>query len=132
MSVEGPAVHDDATGIPVGRSLRQLAGSADGALMPAQVAAPGPTRGADSGDARAAVRGTAALAGFQAVGRLIGAAFMLLATRHLPPDQFGRYSIVTALLVVGGSVADFGTTSVITRQVSRRPDSSEALLASTL
>lgn len=90
-------------------------------------------RDADPGsapDARAAVRGTLALAAFQVVGRALGLAFVLVATRVLNPAEFGRYAIASALLLGASAVADLGTTSVITKLVSREPGRCERVVAS--
>jgi O-antigen/teichoic acid export membrane protein len=85
-----------------------------------------------SPDARAATRGGLALAVLQTVARLLGFVFAVVATHEVAPDQFGRYSIVAALLLIGGFVADFGTTTVITREVSADASRSDPLLTHTL
>ena len=83
-------------------------------------------------DARSAARGGLALAVLQTLGRVAGVLFVVVATRSLAPAEFGRYSIVAALLVVGGLLADFGTTPVLTRHIARDPDDADATLAGTL
>jgi O-antigen/teichoic acid export membrane protein len=85
-----------------------------------------------SDDAKAAARGGLALAALQTASRVLGLAFVLAATHALPADQFGRYSVVAALVLIGGAVADFGTTTVITRRVSRAPGEAQPLLGGTL
>jgi O-antigen/teichoic acid export membrane protein len=85
-----------------------------------------------STEARAAARGSLALTGLQTLGRLLAVGFVLVATRHLAPSEFGRYSTASACVVIGGILADFGTTMVIVRRVSRDPARSDALLAGTL
>ncbi len=57
---------------------------------------------------------------------------MLVATRALVPAEFGRYSTASAYVVVGGILADFGTTTVIVRRVSRAADHVDTLLTRTL
>ena len=83
-------------------------------------------------EGRQAARGVVALAGLQTLGRVLGFAFLLVATRALMPTQLARYSIVAAIVAVGGALADFGTTPAITRRVSANPASADELLARTL
>lgn len=85
-----------------------------------------------SDEARAAARGSLALTVLQTFGRLLALAFVLVATRALAPSQFGRYSTASAYVVVGGILADFGTTTVIVRRVSRAAHDVDALLTRTL
>jgi O-antigen/teichoic acid export membrane protein len=85
-----------------------------------------------SSDARAAAQGSLALTALQTLGRLLAVGFVLVATRHLAPSAFGRYSTASAFVVIGGILADFGTTMVIVRRVSRDPARSDALLTGTL
>jgi len=93
----------------------------------APVAAPG-----CSDEARAATRGSLALSVLQTAGRLLAVAFVLVATRLLVPSEFGRYSTASAYVVIGGLLADFGTTAVIVRRVSCDPDGADRLLTRTL
>jgi O-antigen/teichoic acid export membrane protein len=85
-----------------------------------------------SDEARAAARGSLALSVLQTFGRLLALAFVLVATRALAPSEFGRYSTASAYVVVGGILADFGTTTVIVRRVSRAAHDADALLTRTL
>jgi len=85
-----------------------------------------------SPEARAATRGSLALSVLQTGGRLLAVAFVLVATRALAPAAFGRYSTASAYVVLGGFLADFGTTMVIVRRVSRDPSSADPLLTATL
>lgn len=87
---------------------------------------------AASPEANRAVAGTIALGVLQTLGRVLALVFVLVATRVLAPDQFGRYSIVAGLVAFAGFVADFGSTTVITRVVSREPESSDGWLSETL
>lgn len=91
--------------------------------------APAPTVSRDAGQAAA---GAAALGVLQIVGRSLGLVFVVVATRVVLPGQFGDYSIVAGLVVFAGFLADFGSSTVITRTVSRDPASSDAILAETL
>lgn len=84
------------------------------------------------GDARAATRGAASLFVLQSAGRLAGLAFVVAVTSRVAPDQFGRYSTVAAVVLVANFLADFGTSSAITRRVSRSPGEADAILAGTL
>jgi O-antigen/teichoic acid export membrane protein len=88
--------------------------------------------GGVSGDARAATRGAASLFVLQSAGRLAGLAFVVAVTSRVAPDQFGRYSTVAAVVLVANFLADFGTSSAITRRVSRSPAEADDLLAGTL
>lgn len=83
-------------------------------------------------DASRAAAGTVALAVLQTVGRCLALLFVLVATRMVAPSQFGRYSIIAGLVAFAGFIADFGSTTVITRVVSRDPESSDELLSQTL
>lgn len=98
----------------------------------ARVSAGDRTGGRSDGptDATAAARGTAALAVSQVATRALGLGFVLVATRVLEPAVFGRYAVVSALLLGAATIADLGTTSVVTTLVSREPASSSPILAS--
>lgn len=85
-----------------------------------------------SGEARAAGRGVIALGALQAIGRLLAVGFLFAVTRAVVPADLGRYSTVAGIIVLGSSLADFGTTPAITRTVSRDPDDGDALLSGTL
>jgi O-antigen/teichoic acid export membrane protein len=85
-----------------------------------------------STDASRAAAGTVALAVLQTLGRVLALVFVVVATREVLPAEFGKYSIVAGLVAFAGFVADFGSTTVITRVVSRDPISSDDLLAETL
>ncbi len=87
---------------------------------------------APSTEASRAAAGTVALGGLQTAGRGLAVVFVVIATREIVPDQFGRYSIVAGLVVFAGFVADFGSTTVITRFVSRDPEISDRLLSHTI
>lgn len=84
------------------------------------------------GDTRAATRGAASLFVLQLAGRLAGLAFVVAVTSHVAPDQFGRYSTVAAVVLVANFLADFGTSSAITRRVSRTPGEADDILSGTL
>jgi O-antigen/teichoic acid export membrane protein len=98
------------------------------ALIPPE--APGAPEALD--DARAAAKGGASLLLLQSVGRGLGLLFVVVVTRQLRPEDFGRYSTVAALVLFGNFVADFGTSTAITRRVSRTPESADDLLSGTL
>jgi O-antigen/teichoic acid export membrane protein len=91
-----------------------------------------PRAGTPSEEARAATRGSLALSVLQTAGRLLAVGFVLVATRALAPAAFGRYSTASAYVVIGGLLADFGTTAVIVRRVSLDPDGADDLLTRTL
>ena len=91
-----------------------------------------PVEPAPGDDARAAAQGGAWLLVLQTVGRVFGLLFVVVVTRHLSPQDFGRYSTVAALVLFGGFLADFGTSAAITRRVSRSPESADDLVSGTL
>jgi O-antigen/teichoic acid export membrane protein len=83
-------------------------------------------------DARAAARGALSLFVLQTLARGLALLFVVAVARAVVPAEFGRYSIVTGLVLFGSLLADFGTTAAITRTVSRDPTRSEPLLSGTL
>jgi O-antigen/teichoic acid export membrane protein len=83
-------------------------------------------------EARAAAKGGASLLVLQSLGRVCGLLFVVIVTRHLPPDEFGRYSTVAAVVLFGNFLGDFGTSAAITRMVSRAPARADRLLSATL
>lgn len=85
-----------------------------------------------SDDARRAARGSVSLAVGQAIGRLAQLGFVLVVTRSVAPEEFGRYSLAAALLVFGGFIGDFGTTRLIVKSVSRDPSRADTILSGTL
>ena len=85
-----------------------------------------------SADAHAAARGSVALMVVQSMGRALGLLFVVVATRELVPAAYGRYATVAAFAVLGGLVADFGTSTVIVRRGSRRSEPVGPLLHGTL
>lgn len=89
-------------------------------------------RRAATDDARAAAKGGASLFVLQSAGRLAGLLFVVIVTRHLPPDEFGRYSTVAAVVLLGNFLGDFGTSAAITRRVSRAPESADQIISTTL
>lgn len=83
-------------------------------------------------DARAAASGGVALVLSQGITRLVQLAFVLLATRSLSESEFGRYAIASAILLLGGFLADVGTTPALVRLISRSPRDAATLLSGTL
>lgn len=83
-------------------------------------------------DALAAARGATSLMVLQSVARALSLVFVALVTRQLGPSGFGRYSAAAAIVLVGNVLADLGTSSAMTRFVSRRPSSSNDLLSGTI
>lgn len=70
--------------------------------------------------------------GLQSAARAAGFVFVAMATRSLGPEEFSRYAVVTALVVLATYVTDFGTTPAITRSVSRSLSGSDEILSGTL
>lgn len=85
-----------------------------------------------SRDSTRAARGAVAILCLQGFTRLFGVVFIVVATRHLSTAEFGRYSVVAAVVLIGGFLSDFGTTAAITRSVSQDPSTGEAVLSGTL
>jgi O-antigen/teichoic acid export membrane protein len=85
-----------------------------------------------SSDASRAASGALALTGLQLVGRAAAIGFVLVATRLVVPDQWSTYAVVAGLVAFAGFIADFGSTTVLTRIVSRDAAASHDLLAQTL
>lgn len=87
------------------------------------------TRASDAG---LALRGTVAHLALQSTTRLVALAFVAVATRSVEGDVFGRYSVVTAIVLIGGFLADCGTTPALTRLVSADEGEADTLLRGTL
>jgi O-antigen/teichoic acid export membrane protein len=83
-------------------------------------------------DASRAASGAVALTALQLIGRAAAIGFVLVATRLVVPDQWSVYAVVAGLVAFAGFVADFGSTTVLTRIVSRDASASHDLLAQTL
>jgi len=91
-----------------------------------------PVAPALGGDAVAAARGSLSLLALQTLVRVVALGSVVAVTRHLSPDQFGRYSTAAALVLFANFLADFGTSPAITRLSSRTPGEADALLSGTL
>ena len=83
-------------------------------------------------DSSRAAAGTVALTGLQVVSRAAAIGFVVVATRIVTPDEWSVFAVVAGLVVFAGFIADFGSTTVLTRIISRDPSSSHDLLAQTL
>lgn len=81
-----------------------------------------------TGEAWAAVRGSLAATILTAAARALALLFALVATRQLRFAEYAAYSVVFAGVTLGTVFADLGTSTAITREVSREPDRAEALL----
>lgn len=79
-----------------------------------------------------AVRGGLSLLVLQTVVRAVAFGSVVAVTRHLAPDQLGRYSAAAAFVLFASFLADFGTSPAITRLASRTPGTSDDLLSGTL
>ena len=67
-----------------------------------------------------------------AAARVLAFAFALVATRVVGAEGVARYSVVLAAATVCSVFADLGTSTAITRLVSRMPDRAAAILGGTL
>ncbi|HVE47582.1 MAG TPA: oligosaccharide flippase family protein, partial [Acidimicrobiales bacterium] len=68
----------------------------------------------------------------QTAVRVVALGSVVAVTRHLQPDQFGRYSTAAACVLFANFLADFGTSPAITRLSSRSPGEADRLLSGTL
>lgn len=85
-----------------------------------------------SADAIAATKGSLGIFLMQTVGRLAGLTFAVAAGRTLAPSSFGRYASAVALAALFAVVADLGTTSAISRLVSRGQRTADEVLSATV
>jgi O-antigen/teichoic acid export membrane protein len=85
-----------------------------------------------SGDGAAALRGGAFLTAAQGATRGLLLLFVIVATRSVSESDFGRFSVASGLLVLGGLVADLGTSPALVRLISRRPERAPDLIGGTL
>lgn len=83
-------------------------------------------------DARAAGRGVLSLFALQTLARALGLLFVVTVARAVAPEEFARYSVLTGVVLFGSLLADFGTTTVITRVISRDRESADRWLSGTL
>ena len=83
-------------------------------------------------DARAAGRGVLSLFALQTLARALGLLFVVTVARAVAPEEFARYSVLTGVVLFGSLLADFGTTTVITRVISRDRDAADRWLSGTL
>lgn len=84
------------------------------------------------GDGGAAVRSGVFLTGAQGLTRAVQVFFIIVATRSVSEGDFGRFSVSSGLLVLGGLVADLGTGPALTKLTSRRPERAGELLSGTI
>jgi O-antigen/teichoic acid export membrane protein len=83
-------------------------------------------------DGASASRGGVVLGVTQLMGRLVQLGFLLVVTRTVSSADFGRFSLVVGLLILGGFLADAGTTPALVRLSSREPGDAGLLLGGTL
>ncbi|MDP1819638.1 MAG: oligosaccharide flippase family protein [Acidimicrobiales bacterium] len=87
---------------------------------------------AGSPDARAATQGAVASTVLMAASRSLAFLLIVVATRNIETEGVARYSVVLAAATMCGILADAGTSTAITRLVSRAPDRAPAVLGGTL
>jgi O-antigen/teichoic acid export membrane protein len=86
--------------------------------------------GADA--ARGAARGgVLRVAGF-AAGTALSLAGVVLLTRHLGPEDYGRYQVVVSVIAVAAAVSDLGMGTLGVREAARRPAGEREALLRTL
>lgn len=68
----------------------------------------------------------------QTASRVLGLALNLVLARRLADAGYGRYSLILVIVAIAGMAADFGTASILVREVSKLRGQSSSLLAATL
>jgi O-antigen/teichoic acid export membrane protein len=81
---------------------------------------------------RAVARGTLRLLAGLMAGRVFDFALYLLLARRFGVEQFGAYTYALSFVLLFGVLADFGVTTVLTREVARAPRRTRALLVDAL
>ena len=69
---------------------------------------------------------------YQAASRLLGLVLNLVLARRLADVGYGRYSLILVIVMMAGMAADFGTASIMVREVSHRRSESSSLLGAVL
>jgi O-antigen/teichoic acid export membrane protein len=68
----------------------------------------------------------------KAVTLAIGLASIAIATRYLGPGDYGRYTLALTYMQLFAVLADVGLFTIVVREISRDPDSTERLVGNTL
>ncbi|RJQ47066.1 MAG: flippase [Gaiellales bacterium] len=69
---------------------------------------------------------------YQALSRLLGLVINVVLARKLADAGYGRYSVILVVVMIAGMAADFGSANIIVREVSRRREKANQVLASAL
>jgi O-antigen/teichoic acid export membrane protein len=81
---------------------------------------------------RAVARGTLRLLAGLVTARLFDFALYLLLARRFGVEQFGAYTYALSFVLLFSVLADFGVTTVLTREIARGPRRTRTLLADAL
>lgn len=81
---------------------------------------------------RKVARNISFLFAYQAASRFLGLVLNLVLARELADAGYGRYSLILVIVMMTAMAADFGTASILVREISRRREQANSLLAPVL
>lgn len=81
---------------------------------------------------RRVTRNISYLFAWQAVSRFLGLVLNVVLARRLEDSGYGRYSIILVIVMIAGMAADFGTASIVIREISRQRDYANSILGAVL
>lgn len=81
---------------------------------------------------RKVARNISFLFAYQAGSRFLGLVLNLALARKLADAGYGRYSLILVIVMMAAMAADFGTASILVREISRRRERANSLLAPVL
>lgn len=81
---------------------------------------------------RKVARNISFLFAYQAASRFLGLVLNLVLARELADAGYGRYSLILVIVMMAAMAADFGTASILVREISRRREQANSLLAPVL
>lgn len=85
--------------------------------------------GIDHVPARRATASVLTVLGLRTAAAACGAVVTVLLTRLLGPSRFGELSLILAVAMIASSIAELGTTSVVTAEMAARPERRRELAA---
>ncbi|MHB0914835.1 MAG: flippase [Thermoleophilia bacterium] len=83
-------------------------------------------------EARRVARNISYLFAYQLLSRLLGLAINIVLARKLADYGYGRYSVILVIVTIAAMAADFGSASIVVREVSRRRREANSILAAVL
>lgn len=81
---------------------------------------------------RKVARNISYLFAYQAMSRFLGLVLNLVLARRLTDAGYGRYSLILVIVMMAAMAADFGTASIVVREISCRRERANSLLAPVL